>query len=205
MTSIDLLPDDAESLKRRLLAREEELVAARASQAAAEAEAAHALAQVSSAEAMIAHYKLTIEKLKRALYGQRSERGERLLDQLELQLEELEAWYRRCAMFALPSEGEGFGLVLLEAMAQGAPIVSTAELGTRSILKAGCGALVVEEQMQPFAAAVIRLLQDETLRNDLSELGRNYARTWSSAIMARRLADLYESLRLSPRAERVIA
>jgi transposase len=91
MTSIDLLPNDAESLKRLLLAREEELVAARAGQAAAEAEAAHALAQVSSAEAMIAHYKLAIEKLKRALYGQRSERGERLLDQLELQLEELEA------------------------------------------------------------------------------------------------------------------
>jgi transposase len=100
MTSIDLLPDDAESLKRRLLAREEELVAARASQAAAEAEAAHALAQVSSAEAMIAHYKLTIEKLKRALYGQRSERGERLLDQLELQLEELEATATEDALVA---------------------------------------------------------------------------------------------------------
>jgi hypothetical protein len=75
MTSIDLLPDDAESLKRLLLAREEELVTARAGQAAAEAEVAHALAQVSSAEAMIAHYRLAIEKLKRALYGQRSERG----------------------------------------------------------------------------------------------------------------------------------
>lgn len=91
MTSIDLPPDDAESLKRRLLSREEELVAARAGQAAAEAEAARALAQVSSAEAMIVHYKLAIEKLRRALYGQRSERGERLLDQLELQLEEFQA------------------------------------------------------------------------------------------------------------------
>jgi transposase len=91
MTSIDHLPDDTESLKRRLLAREKELVAARAAQAAAEAEAARALAQVSSAEAMIAHYKLAIEKLRRALYGQRSERGERLLGQMELHLEELEA------------------------------------------------------------------------------------------------------------------
>jgi transposase len=84
MTSVDHLLDDAESLKRLL-------IAARAAQATAEAEAAHALAQVSSAEAMIAHYKLAIETLKRALYGQRSERGERLLDQLELQLEEVEA------------------------------------------------------------------------------------------------------------------
>ena len=100
MTSIDLLPDDAESLKRLLLAREEELVTARAGQAAAEAEAAHALAQASSAEAMIAHYRLAIEKLKRALYGQRSERGERLLDQLELQLEELEATATEDALVA---------------------------------------------------------------------------------------------------------
>lgn len=83
MTSVDHLPDDAESLKRLL-------IAARAAQATAEAEAAHALAQVSSAEAMIAHYKLAIEKLKRTLYGQRSERRERLLGQMELQLEELE-------------------------------------------------------------------------------------------------------------------
>ena len=105
MTSVDLLPDDAESLKRLLLAREEELVAARAGQAAAEAEAAHALAQVSSAEAMIAHYKLAIEKLRRALYGQRSERGERLLGQLELQLEELEATATEDALAAETVDG----------------------------------------------------------------------------------------------------
>ena len=113
--------------------------------------------------------------------------------------------YAAANVFVFASRTETQGLVLLEAMAQGAPIVSTAELGTRSILKTGCGALVVEEQLQPFSAAVVRLLQDETLRSDLSERGRAYARTWSSAIMARRLADLYESLRLSPGAERVIA
>jgi len=77
MTSVDALPDDAESLKRLLLARTEELAAARA--------------QVSSAEALIAHLKLQIEKLRRDKFGPRSERSARLLDQLELQLEELEA------------------------------------------------------------------------------------------------------------------
>ena len=77
MTSVDALPDDAESLKRLLLAREEELVAA--------------WAQVSSAEALIGRLKLQIEKLNRDRFGQRSERSARLLDQLELQLEELEA------------------------------------------------------------------------------------------------------------------
>ena len=42
-------------------------------------------------EALIAHLQLEIEKLRRALYGSRSERKARLLEQMELQLEELEA------------------------------------------------------------------------------------------------------------------
>ena len=111
--------------------------------------------------------------------------------------------YAAANVFVFASRTETQGLVLLEAMAQGAPVVSTAELGTRSVLKPGCGALVVEEQLQPFAAAVVRVLQDEALRNDLAERGRAYARTWSSAIMARKLADLY--LSLIPDAERAIA
>lgn len=113
--------------------------------------------------------------------------------------------YAAADVFVFASRTETQGLVLLEAMAQGTPVVSTAELGTRSILKAGCGALVVEEQLPAFAAAVVRVLQDGDLRKDLSERGQTYARTWSSAIMARKLADLYESLRLSLGAERVIA
>lgn len=59
--------------------------------ALAQAEAANAQADLSSHGALIAHLKLEIEKLRRQLYGQRSERKLRLLDQLELQLEELEA------------------------------------------------------------------------------------------------------------------
>ncbi len=106
--------------------------------------------------------------------------------------------YAAANVFVFASRTETQGLVLLEAMAQGAPIVSTAELGTRSVLKSGCGALVVEERLDTFSAAVIRLLQDHNLQNDLAERGRAYARTWSSAVMARRLADLYESLRHSP-------
>ena len=47
-------------------------------------------ARASSAEAMVAHYKLLIAKLRREQYGQSSERG-KLLDQLELQLEEAAA------------------------------------------------------------------------------------------------------------------
>jgi transposase len=70
------------------------LSAAEARAAAAEAKAADAArdrAVLANAEAMIAALRLEIEKLRRALYGTRSERKARLLEQLELQLEELEA------------------------------------------------------------------------------------------------------------------
>jgi 1,2-diacylglycerol 3-alpha-glucosyltransferase len=113
--------------------------------------------------------------------------------------------YAAANVFAFASRTETQGLVLLEAMAQGAPIVSTAELGTRSILEPDSGALVVEEKRDEFAAAVVRVLQDEKLQTELGERARAYARTWSSASMARRLADLYETIRLAPKALRVVA
>jgi transposase len=67
------------------------VASAQAEAANAKAEAANALADLSNTEALITYYKLEIEKLRRQLYGHRSERKTRLLEQMELQLEELEA------------------------------------------------------------------------------------------------------------------
>ena len=67
------------------------ILAERAARVEAEAVAARAQAVNSSTEALIAHLKLEIEKLRRALYGSHSERKARLLEQMELQLEDLEA------------------------------------------------------------------------------------------------------------------
>ena len=67
------------------------ILAERAARVEAEAVAARAQAVNSSTEALISHLKLAIEKLRRELYGCRSERKARLLDQLEMQLEDMEA------------------------------------------------------------------------------------------------------------------
>src|SRR5215203_4668575 len=66
-------------------------IAAQAELTDARAEAANAQADLTSSEALIGHLKLAIEKLRHELYGTRSERKARLLDQMELKLEELEA------------------------------------------------------------------------------------------------------------------
>src|SRR5260221_6105948 len=74
---LESLPDDIETLKAALIVARAEVAAARARQ--------------SDDQALIAHLKLQIEKLNRDRYGPRSERTARLLDQLELTLEELES------------------------------------------------------------------------------------------------------------------
>jgi transposase len=68
-----------------------EIDALKAALAAERAARQQAEARASGAEAMVAHLKLLIAKMKRDRFGQSSERGQRLLDQMELQLEELEA------------------------------------------------------------------------------------------------------------------
>lgn len=73
-----------------ILAERAARVEAEAVAASAKAEAATAQADLSSHEALIVHLKLQIEKLRRELYGSRSERTARLLEQMELQLEDLE-------------------------------------------------------------------------------------------------------------------
>jgi transposase len=85
------LPTDLAAAHAMILAERNARVMAEAKAAVAKAEAANAQADLSSSEALIAHLKLAIEKLRRELYGTRSERTARLLDQMELQLEDLEA------------------------------------------------------------------------------------------------------------------
>jgi len=82
----DDLPSDLARAYFALLAEREALQAERD---VAVADAANARAELSDSEVLIAHLELRIEKLKRELHGQRSERTARLLEQLELELEEL--------------------------------------------------------------------------------------------------------------------
>ena len=87
------LPEDLASAylallsERGVLQAERDVVVAERDRAVAQAAKAQAL--LSDSEALIARLELAIEKLKRELRGQRSERAARLIDQLELQLEEL--------------------------------------------------------------------------------------------------------------------
>jgi glycosyltransferase involved in cell wall biosynthesis len=84
--------------------------------------------------------------------------------------------------------------VLLEAMAQAVPVVSTAHMGTIDILGPGRGCVVVEEHEHKFAAEVIRLMGDALLRKRLGREAQAFAATWSAPEQASRLLELYRDV-----------
>jgi 1,2-diacylglycerol 3-alpha-glucosyltransferase len=100
--------------------------------------------------------------------------------------------YKAADVFVFASRTETQGLVLLESLALGVPVVSTAVLGTKEVLHEARGALVVREELAEFAAAVTRVLTQPALRAELAKDAREFvAARWSSAEMARRLLELY--------------
>jgi len=99
--------------------------------------------------------------------------------------------YRAADLFVFASRTETQGLVLLEAMAQGTPVVAVAEMGTSEILAPQRGCRIAPPDVQGFAAVVRDLLATPATLRTLGEEARCYARTWSADEMARRLATLY--------------
>ncbi len=102
--------------------------------------------------------------------------------------------YRAGNVFVFASRTETQGLVLLESMALGVPVVALAEMGTKDILGPARGALVAEDDIGDFADKVLRLLQEPDLRAELSADALAYVETWSGPALAQRLLDLYRSL-----------
>ncbi len=102
--------------------------------------------------------------------------------------------YAAADAFVFASRTETQGLVLLEAMAQGRPVVSTAHLGTASVLQSGCGAAVVPEDRTAFARAILDFIEDPVRAARAGAAARRYAEGWSSAVMAQRLAAFYRDL-----------
>lgn len=106
---------------------------------------------------------------------------------------ELNACYSAADVFVFASKTETQGLVLLEAMAQETPVVALAELGTRSILVEGQGALIAQEDEVAFAHSVNSLLANEEKRRKLAESARRYAvNHWSARMQAQRLVQAYQ-------------
>lgn len=102
--------------------------------------------------------------------------------------------YRAADLFVFASRTETQGLVLLESMALGTPVVAVAEMGTRDILGPEKGCRIAPCDPAGFAAVVDAVLRAPELRNRLAQEAHDYARTWSADAMAERMAGIYRSL-----------
>ena len=102
--------------------------------------------------------------------------------------------YRAGDVFVFASPTETQGLVLIEAMALGTPIVSTAVMGTATVLREARSARVSEEDEEAFAQHVASLLDSAEDRRALAEAGPLDARAWSTEVLMRRAVELYASL-----------
>ncbi|MFZ0522435.1 MAG: glycosyltransferase [Candidatus Acidiferrales bacterium] len=89
-----------------------------------------------------------------------------------LSRKELAACYARSDVFALPSTGEGFGLVFLEAMAFAKPVVAARAGGATDVVENEVNGLLVPAQdPEQLAHALARLFLDDALRADLGRRG----------------------------------
>ena len=102
--------------------------------------------------------------------------------------------YRSADVFVFASRTETQGLVILEALAQGTPVVSTAVMGTADVMAGVQGGIIVPEQELEFAQAVAMVLQNKCHRDGLSSHAVQDALRWSSQDLAKKLVGLYESL-----------
>ncbi|MEA2119794.1 glycosyltransferase [Halovibrio sp. HP20-50] len=106
----------------------------------------------------------------------------------------LQAAYRAADVFVFASRTETQGLVLLEAMALGTPVVSTAMMGTLDVLKEGEGCLIAKDNHDDFATQINHLLSDETLRQQLAKHAQTYAASWHEDAKSAELVALYQKL-----------
>lgn len=107
---------------------------------------------------------------------------------------ELADCYQASDLFVFSSRTETQGLVLLEAMAQGKPVVALSAMGTRDILEGTPGTVIAQDEVADFSRHVRALLQDRPRLVRLGEEARSSAEKWSAQEMAARVHALYRSL-----------
>ena len=134
-----------------------------------------------------------LTSLKRCVSERKLSAYVRFVGYLDRQ-EELPDCYAAADAFVFASRTETQGLVLLEAMSAGLPVVALAEMGTADILDARRGAIVPNDDPYAFAMALVRLLGDSGTRGRLGDEGKAYAAEWSDEALAGKMADLYRQI-----------
>jgi phosphatidylinositol alpha-mannosyltransferase len=103
--------------------------------------------------------------------------------------------YKSSDLFVLPSNQESFGIVILEAMASGLPVVASAVGGITNLVKDGqTGLLVPPYNSDILAKAIIKLLGNPELIQKLSEEGKKQVQNYSWSEIADKTEEIYQEV-----------
>ena len=105
---------------------------------------------------------------------------------------QLQALYRAADAFVFASATETQGLVLVEALALGLPVVALAEMGTRDVVREGEGCLIAPNDPQGFAQRVLELLNHPHEATRLAAQAVIAADAWQQERIAERLVQFYQ-------------
>ena len=108
--------------------------------------------------------------------------------------EERENAYAACDIFCLPSAEESFGMAYLEAGYYGKPVVGLHIPVLEELVEETKSGLLTEQSPESIATALIRLLQDVSLRNELGQNGQQRAQKHTWPRIAQRLSSVYRSV-----------
>jgi mannosyltransferase len=111
----------------------------------------------------------------------------------ELDIEEVQRWYRRLTLYAFTSRNEGFGLTLLEAMAAGNALVASRAGAAERVVEDGVtGVLTPPDDADALVAALEPLMRDPALATAMGERARQRVlEKFSLQAEARAIADVY--------------
>lgn len=111
--------------------------------------------------------------------------------------ESLQEAYASCDLFVAPSRFESFGLVFLEAMRVGKPVIGCDAGGMPEVVAAGeCGFLIAPGDVQQLSDAILRMLESPSLRQSFGEAGRTrFAEHFSAQRMAQDSLGIYRLAR----------
>lgn len=109
---------------------------------------------------------------------------------------DVEDVYMKSSILVQPSRTEGFGLVIIEAMSCGLPVVSfDCENGPRSIITNGeDGFLITPFDVEMFADSLIRLMRDDDLRKSMGEKGKQKSQRYDIDVVGQQWKQLFDEL-----------
>ena len=105
--------------------------------------------------------------------------------------------YAAADAFVFASRTETQGLVLLEAMASGLPVVALSAMGTTDIVEPRMGAVVARDDVGDFAEQLSALLADDPRRLGMRHVAQMFAQRWSGAAMANSMNAVYRRVRFA--------